>query len=118
MLVIVSDHSEIVDDAPDGRPSIAPDGDCCVFLAINSGQNGMIAGPVGQIDVFPTIIELMGLGNQRWNGLGNSILHGDVTSVATSPLETKGNGSLLKRQQEAWRISDMIITSRWFEPKE
>lgn len=118
MLVIVSDHSEMVDDAPDGRPSIDPDGDRCVFLAINSGQNGMIAGPVGQIDVFPTIIELMGLGNQRWNGLGNSILHGDVTSVATSPLETKGNGSLLKRQQEAWRISDMIITSRWFEPKE
>ena len=117
MIVIVSDHSEIVDDAPSGRPSIDPEGDRCVFLVINSGQNGVIAGPVGQIDVFPTIVELMGVGNQHWNGLGNSILRGEVTSVATSPSEGIGNGALYMRQKHAWNISDMIITSRWFDPR-
>ena len=117
MLVIVSDHSENVDDDPAGRPSIEPEGDRCVFLAINSGQNGIIAGPVGQIDIFPTLVELMGVGNQRWNGLGNSLLHGNVASVAASPSQSLGNGSLLSRQQKAWRISEMIIKSRWFEPK-
>ncbi len=117
MIVIVSDHSEIVDDAPAGRPSIDPEGDKCVFLVVNSGQNGIIDGPVGQIDVFPTLVELMGVGNSHWSGLGNSVLRGEVTSVATSPTEGIGSGALYNRQKQAWSISDMIITSRWFEPK-
>ena len=118
MLVIVSDHSEMVDDSPQGRPSIDKEGDRCVFLVVNSGQNGIIGGPVGQIDVFPTLIELLGVRSQHWNGLGNSMLHGEVTSVAISPSQTMGSGPLLERQKQAWRISDMIISSRWFEPRE
>lgn len=115
MLVIVSDHNEMVDDAPGGRPSIDKEGDNCVFLAINSGQNGRIAGPFGQIDVFPTLLELLGATTSKWNGLGYSVLSNDVHSVATSPTSTTGGGTLLKRQQQAWTISDMIITSRWFD---
>ena len=115
MLVIVSDHNEMVDDAPGGRPSIDREGDNCVFLAINSGQNGRIAGPFGQIDVFPTLLELLGATTSKWNGLGYSVLSNDVHSVATSPTSTTGGGTLLKRQQQAWTISDMIITSRWFD---
>ena len=118
MLVIVSDHSEMVDDSPQGRPSIDKEGDRCVFLVVNSGQNGIIGGPVGQIDVFPTLIELLGVRSHHWNGLGNSMLHGEVTSVAISPSQTMGSGPLLERQKQAWRISDMIISSRWFEPRE
>ena len=118
MLVIVNDHSEMVDDAPNGRPSIDREGDKCVCLIINSGQNGMINGPVGQIDVFPTLIELLGASDGHWNGLGNSMLRGDVTSVAMSPSELRGSGPLVNRQKQAWNISDKIITSRWFEPRE
>ncbi len=118
MIVIVSDHSEMVDDAPNGRPSIDREGDKCVCLIINSGQNGMINGPVGQIDVFPTLIELLGASDGHWNGLGNSMLRGDVTSVAMSPSELRGSGPLVNRQKQAWNISDKIITSRWFEPRE
>jgi phosphoglycerol transferase MdoB-like AlkP superfamily enzyme len=118
MIVIVSDHSEVVDDNPAGRPSIDPEGDRCVLLIINSGQNGVIAGPVGQIDVFPTLVEVLGADSQHWNGLGNSILRGDVTSVAVSPSDGIGSCPLFKRQQQAWSISDMIIKSRWFEPRQ
>lgn len=118
MIVIVSDHSEMVDDAPAGRPSIDKDGDRCVFIAINSGQSGLIAGPLGQIDVFPTLSELLGINDSRWRGLGISFLRGEVTSVATTPTQVVGNGALIKHQQEAWHISDMIITSRWFEPRQ
>ncbi len=118
MIVIVSDHSESVDDAPNGRPSIDRDGDKCVCVIINSGQGGKIAGPVGQIDIFPTLNELLGTSNTHWSGLGNSILRDDVTSVATSPTQAMGASKLINRQKEAWRISDMIIKSRWFEPRE
>lgn len=118
MIVIVSDHNEMVDDNPKGRPSIDPEGDNCVFLAINSGQSGLIEGPIGQIDIYPTLMDLLGLNFNQWKGLGLSVLRNDICSVATSPNSVSGYSPLLTRQKQAWRISDMIITSRWYEPKE
>ena len=118
MLVIVSDHNEIVDDAPNGRPSIDKEGDDCVMLIINSGQGGRIAGPIGQIDIYPTLLDLLGLNGQSWKGLGFSVLRNNITSVAIAPTISAGNDPLISRQQEAWRISDLIITSRWFDSKQ
>ena len=118
MIVIVSDHNEMVDDNPKGRPSIDPEGDNCVFLAINSGQSGLIEGPIGQIDIYPTLMDLLGLNFNQWKGLGLSVLRNNICSVATSPNSVSGDSPLLARQKQAWRISDMIITSRWYEPKE
>ena len=118
MIVIVSDHNEMIDDAPNGRPSIDREGDNCVFIAINSGQNGLIEGPIGQIDIFPTLMDLLGLNEHKWKGLGLSVMRNDICSAAVSPSVVAGSSPMLLRQQQAWRISDMIITSRWFEPRE
>lgn len=117
MIVIVSDHNEMVDDNPGGRPSIDKEGDDCVMVIVNSGQAGEIEGPIGQIDIYPTLLDLLGLNFQKWKGLGYSLLRNDITSVATSPSSIAGSSTLSSRQQEAWHISDMIITSRWFNPK-
>ncbi len=117
MIVIVSDHNEMVDDSPQGRPAIDKDGDNCVMLIINSGQAGRIGGPIGQIDIYPTLLDLLGLNSQSWKGLGCSVLRDDITSVATAPMMSAGSSPLISRQQEAWRISDLIITSRWFNAK-
>ena len=117
MIVIVSDHNEMVDDNPGGRPSIDKEGDDCVMVIINSGQAGLIEGPIGQIDIYPTLLDLLGLNFQKWKGLGYSLLRNDISSAATSPSSIAGNSTLSSRQQEAWHISDMIITSRWFNPK-
>ena len=117
MIVIVSDHNEIVDDAPNGRPSIDKTGDDCVMLILNSGQAGRVRGPIGQIDIYPTLLDLLGLNAQTWKGLGYSVLRKNITSAATAPTISAGNSPLINRQKEAWRISDLIITSRWFDEK-
>ena len=117
MIVIVSDHNEMVDDSPQGRPAIDREGDNCAMIIINSGQAGHINGPIGQIDIYPTLLDLLGLNSQTWKGLGYSVLRNNITSVATAPTTIAGNSPLKSRQQEAWRISDLIITSRWFDPK-
>ena len=118
MIVIVSDHNEMIDDSPKGRPSIDPEGDNCVFLVINSGQSGLIKGPIGQIDIYPTLMDLLGLNFNQWKGLGLSILRNDICSAAIAPNSVSGDSPLLTRQKQAWRISDMIIKSRWYEPNE
>lgn len=119
MIVIVSDHNELIDDdLTHGRPTIDQEGDNCVMIILNSGQSGYIEGPFGQIDIYPTLLDLLGLNSQRWKGLGYSLLRERVSSVATAPGTTMGSSSLTTRQQQAWHISEMMITSHWFDPKE
>ena len=116
LIVIVSDHNELVDNEPSGRPSIDPDGRDCLFLVLNSGQGSYIERPFGQIDVYPTLLDLMGANDYDWKGVGYSLMrHPLVTSAATSPVDTYGSGPLLPRQIEAWDISRLMITSRWFD---
>ena len=59
LVVIASDHNDYMDDNPRGRPSIDPDGDDCLLLVVNAGAQ--VEGLIGHIDVFPTILDLMGL---------------------------------------------------------
>lgn len=115
LIVIVSDHNDMVDFDPAGRPSIDPEGDDCVFIAVNAGQGFLQREVFGQIDVFPTLLDLMGANQYQWKGLGNSLLRRHVTSAATAPGETKGDRAapLAPRQQQAWSISRDIIKGRY-----
>ena len=85
------------------------------MLILNSGQAGQIAGPIGQIDIYPILLDLLGLNTQTWKGLGYSVLRNNITSAATAPTMTAGDSPLISHQKEAWNISDLIITSRWFD---
>ena len=109
VIVIASDHSESVDDDPHGRPSLSRDGLDCVLIVINAKNGKAIKGPIGQIDVYPTILDVMGLNNYSWKGFGRSLVRYDVSSVAIDPDEAFGTSSLLPLQQEAWKVSDILI---------
>ncbi|MBP5688869.1 MAG: sulfatase-like hydrolase/transferase [Muribaculaceae bacterium] len=109
VIVIASDHSEPVDDDLNGRPSLSKNGNECVFIVINGTNGKLINGPVGQIDIYPTLLDVMGLNDYSWKGLGRSLLRYDVSSVAESTEDTFGTSPLLKQQQEAWKVSDILI---------
>ncbi len=117
VFVIASDHSEPVDDDPKGRPALSRNGDECVLIVLNAKQGALIKGPVGQIDVYPTILDVMGLNDYTWKGLGHSLLRNDITSVAISPDEVRGNSPLLPSQQQAWNVSNILIRANWFKKK-
>lgn len=114
IVVIASDHNELVDDDPRGRPALDREGDNCVFLVLGTGHGRRIEGPVGQIDIYPTLLDIMGGNSQPWKGLGYSLLRYNITSAATAPGEMAGSSSLSGRQQQAWRVSELLITSRHF----
>ena len=117
VFVIASDHSEPVDDDPKGRPALSRNGDECVLIVLNAKQGALIKGPVGQIDVYPTILDVMGLNDYTWKGLGHSLLRNDITSVAISPDEVRGNSALLPSQRQAWDVSNILIRANWFKKK-
>jgi len=113
MVVIVGDHCERVDNDPQGRAAINADGDDCMFLVVNPGEgNGMHKQePFGQIDVYPTLLDLMGANTYGWKGMGNSLLRNNVRSVAVTPTEVKGDrdDALVPRQLESWDIAGIMI---------
>ena len=115
LIVIVSDHNDHVDNEPSGRPSIDPDGQDCLFLVVNSGRGMHIEQPFGQIDVYPTLLDLTGSNAYGWKGLGQSLLRGIPGTVAQGPNDTVGGSELQSRQHQAWDISRLLITSRWFD---
>lgn len=117
VFVIASDHSEPVDDDPKGRPALSRNGDECVLIVLNAKQGAQIKGPVGQIDVYPTILDVMGLNDYTWKGLGHSLLRNGISSVAISPDEARGTSALLPSQRQAWDVSNILIRANWFKKK-
>ena len=66
---------------------------------------------MGQVDIYPTLLELLGLERYYWKGLGQSILDPDKRAYAVSPLgQFVGNtrevpAAELKRSARCWSIS-------------
>ncbi|MBQ2163812.1 MAG: LTA synthase family protein [Muribaculaceae bacterium] len=115
VIVIASDHSELVDDAPNGRPSLSRNGNECVLIVINPAHGKLIDGPMGQIDVYPTVLDVMGLNSYYWKGLGHSALRNNPHSVSITLDETTGTSPLLHQQQQAWKVSDILIRADKFK---
>ena len=67
MVVIASDHNAPGTTKPDGSPADI------VFIAANARRTPPIDEPVHQVDVFPTILDLMGV-QSAWRGVGHSML--------------------------------------------
>lgn len=109
VIVIASDHSETVDDNPKGRPSLSKNGNECVFIVINASEGKQLSGPIGQIDIYPTLLDVMGLNDYSWKGLGHSLMRHDVHSAAETEDDTFGTSPMLKSQKEAWNVSDILI---------
>lgn len=88
------------------------------FFAINTGVKGEIKAPVGQIDIFPTILDLAGVpsASGSWRGLGTSMLNPMLSSSVTPDGTVHGNAdqSVIERQRKAWDISEKMIIGDYF----
>lgn len=110
IVVIASDHAMWI-EAENEEELHQP----IAFLALNTGHSERITRPVGQIDVYPTILEIM---NKKgvWPGLGMSILNPENTSSVGIDGKKYGESSpeIDSLKAEAWKISDLIIRSDYF----
>ena len=128
LIVIASDHTDYVDNDPKGRMSVDPVGNDCVLVVLNSGHGRVIKEAFGQIDLYPTLLDLMGANHYAWKGVGRSLMRGIGKAVALSPqtVQNAAEGDLpngaetaqmqtdARRAQEAWEVSRLMITSRYF----
>ena len=117
VVVIASDHEGLCRHVVDGREKLEPGDRFIPVVILNSGVNTKHNDVVGQIDIFPTILDVMGADEYEWKGVGHSLLREKVTSAVTSDGVVVGDSTsaLSPRQKEAWNISNSIILSRYFD---
>lgn len=120
IIVVASDHSEPVDYAATGRPAISPQGDECVLVICGTGKGLDFSGYMAQVDVYPTLLDVLALRQYHWHALGTSIFRNHCGTAAPNAHQARGKSSddkQTRRQMEAWKISEMMITSGWFKTK-
>ena len=122
MIVITGDHEALGAQRAELAANRAccgvVSGQCFTPLIVLNSPVGMRYEPViGQIDMYPTILDLLGLCRWQWRGLGRSVLCDEAPCGALNPvMEAVGDMTpqQRQRQEQAWQLSDVMIRGDWF----
>ncbi len=99
VIAIASDHAGDIGNHGQEQP--------IVFMVLNSGYGKQIAEPINQVDVYPTLLEIMARNtNSRYTGMGFSIFNPNRESFRAK------RDSL---QQEATEVSNLMMSGNWFK---
>ena len=120
MVVIVGDHEGLAVDRADIRRSaegrrVVSASQFTPFIVLNSPVTMRYDGILGQVDMYPTILNLMHLDNYYWRGMGQSILDKRKVAVAVgSQMNIEGDVSHaskveINRLTQAHTIADWVI---------
>lgn len=122
IIVIVGDHEQLTFNHYEGR-AMYQVSDCLVpFIVLNSPLPTRHSQKVfGQIDIYPTLLHLMGCSDYKFRGLGENIFGEKVSDMAvyrtTETLygdEAQPNDSILNYRKDIWRISDIVLRMDYF----
>lgn len=118
LIVITGDHEglatyrEELCNAP-GVEGIVSDKAFTPFIIVNSPTGMRYDKVMGQIDMYPTLLNLLRLDDYCWTGLGQSILDPDKKGFAVSPrMEVEGEETTPEEAafaRKAYDISDLMI---------
>ncbi|MBD5343027.1 MAG: LTA synthase family protein [Bacteroides sp.] len=99
ILIIASDHSERASANDSAEP--AP----MALIIANCGITAKIDRTVGQVDIFPTILNFTGnVGPKNYRGAGTSILTPELNADSIT----------VRRLQEAQTVSELILRTDYF----
>lgn len=123
IVVIVGDHEGLASYRQElvGNPAchgLVSDKQLTPFIVLNSPVGMRYDKFMGQIDIYPTLLNLMQLDAYRWHGLGQSILDQRKQGVAVgSVMNVEGTGSdkEVERLKEAHTVSDYMLRYDWLK---
>lgn len=117
VVAIVSDHTQIYLNRVQGKTDYEwTEDDWGIPLIIAGCDTTLRYEPViGQIDVFPTMLDVMGANAYSWKGLGHSILRYPITgAIQPRNMSVIGDSASVYtwQQRQVWDISRMLIFDR------
>lgn len=120
VIFIVSDHSmQLIRNTKESRfetnnrESLLP----IAFIAVNTNLSKKIDISAGQVNIFPTILNIMNKGKNGYHGLDRSMLDSNLSSAISAKGKTFGNAPSVEiaRQRRAYTISDTIQRGNYFK---
>lgn len=120
MVVITGDHEGLAG----GRKTIVKNkqarglvdpGQHTPLIILNSPVAGRYEGEMGQVDIYTTLLDLMGLDDFKWRGMGLSVIGSSHPGVAVGFADdvqgdTSGvDGAVLDHLKRARDVSDRIL---------
>ncbi|MCM1070842.1 MAG: LTA synthase family protein [[Clostridium] fimetarium] len=126
MIVITGDHEGIGADRAEWltNPEIASfmsAGQFTPLIAVNSPVGLKYDKVFGQIDMYPTLLDIAGLDSYPWRGMGRSILDPGKKPFAVTPAgEIIGDASEasteeIEHAKEGYTVADVIISTNYFK---
>ncbi len=130
IIVITGDHeglaahrADLLKDA--AMQGIIDENQFTPLIILNSPIAGKYDQVMGQIDIYPTLLQLMGLNDYDWKGMGQSIFEKDKPAYAISSMtnyligDSSGVSDKVKENiATARKISDKIIGKDYFGHKD
>ena len=116
VLAIVSDHTQLYRNRVMGISDYdaVPDDWGIPLIIAGCDTTLRYDAVIGQVDVYPTLLDVMGANAYPWKGLGHSILRYPVAgAIQPRNMSLIGDSTALTPQQrEAWDISRLLIFDR------
>ncbi|MCM1319220.1 MAG: LTA synthase family protein [Muribaculaceae bacterium] len=117
VIIITGDHSAhgLFDSVR--PPQVANQEKFIPLIVLNSGFERYTYPQVaGQIDIYPTLLDILGLEDYPWRGLGLSLLRHNPEGATRRNFEIYGTLTPQEtaRQTTAWNVSELLIRSNYF----
>ena len=116
VLAIVSDHTQLYRNRVMGISDYdaVPDDWGIPLIIAGCDTTLRYDAVIGQVDVYPTLLDVMGANAYPWKGLGHSILRYPVAgAIQPRNMSVIGDSTAITPQQrKAWDISRLLIFDR------
>ncbi|WP_109473051.1 LTA synthase family protein [Ornithinimicrobium cavernae] len=116
-IIVVGDHEGPHRYAPEDERWLEGNQGRVPFLVYVPGSDGRrISTPGGQIDVLPTLAQLVGIPPERYAGqvMGRTLLGSFTGSAVTPEGEVLPGADGATQLRTAYEIADLAISSEWF----
>ena len=93
------------------------------LIIVNGTKKQVYNSIAGQIDVYPTLLDILNLKTYSWHGLGQSLLSKNKSAFVLNARfdefgdTTNGSSEAILEAKTAWDISDLMIRKNYFEKK-
>lgn len=128
MVLITGDHEGLAKER-DGIRKSSPEAAALVdagqftpFIVLNAPVGGRYDAVMGQVDMYPTLLAMLGANGYAWQGVGESVLSPGKIEAAISSMTnelvgdtTDVNPEKLQNWNDARRISDIIIRTDYLK---
>lgn len=120
IVVVTGDHEQTTFNQYIGREEMKAE-DCFVpFIVLNSPLASQHTDKViGQMDIYPSLLNLMGCCGYYFTGLGESVFNKQISNYAMYRSDIVAGGtnvsdSVKRYRQECWRVSDILLRMNYF----